>query len=409
MNHMTVDAKPPLNTMWDWLRVTLCGICMGAADILPGISGGTMAFIMGFYEDLLTSIKSLNGRSFMLLLTFQFRQFFRVVGWEFLLALVTGIAISFITLSHIVDYLLGHEVYRVYLYAGFLGLIAASVVFCAKLIEVWKWRHFAALAAGAAIAFTLTDGFLQGPVNEPLYNVSIGHTLDAPKVPLQNYNTTTKMLMNVPETTLSAMLAKEVITSGTPVYSHQQQKMAVAGDYVDGHFHRGIDWWIVCCGAIAISAMLLPGISGSYLLTILGMYPVVIGALADFIHGVKHSYVDSEALLILVSMMMGIVAGALVFSHVVSWLLTRYHNMTVAALTGFMIGAFRSVWPFWSYEYVLNPLKLAKGPLLQPVAMLLPDVDAPLFWIATGFAVAGFALVFVIEYAAKKKKGTEGT
>ena len=105
---VAVEAKPALNTAWDWLRITLCGMCMGAADIVPGISGGTMAFIMGFYEDLLTSIKSLNGRSFMLLLTFQFRQFFRVVGWEFLLALVTGIAISLITLSHVVDYLLGH-------------------------------------------------------------------------------------------------------------------------------------------------------------------------------------------------------------------------------------------------------------------------------------------------------------
>lgn len=333
---LQAQAKPRLRSLWDWGRLVLCGICMGAADIVPGISGGTMAFIMGFYEDLLTSIKSLNTKSFALLFSLKFRQFRDVVAWEFLLALLAGISFSFIVLCHGVSYVLGHEVYRVYLYAAFSGLILASVVFCAKLVKTWEFKHVVALLVGGVIAFIFTD------------------------------TTTTQPTTHYAMTT-------------------------------------GIDWWIVCCGAIAISAMLLPGISGSYLLTVLGTYPIVILALADFVSGLKQWHFDFHAFQILASMAIGIAIGAMLFSRVVTWLLHHYREITIASLTGFMIGAFRSVWPFWSYHYVVNPLRPERGAQLQPLEMLWPDISSLLFWQAIAFAITGFALVFLIEYIAVRK------
>jgi len=306
--------------MFASLRLFFCGLCMGSADLIPGISGGTIAFIMGFYEDLITSLKS-----------------FSVASARFLVPLVCGIATAFILLAEFFHSVLGDPVYRVYLYAAFFGLVVASFIYCAKQLDEWRWKHIAALAVGAVIAHVLT-----------------GTTL--------------------------------------------------APDAVQPHSSLGIDMWLVVCGAIAITAMLLPGISGSYLLTLLGVYAVVISALVDFIEGMKHLTFDQEAFLILFSLFVGIVIGLLLFVRSISYLLKHYHAITIAALVGFMIGSLRSVWPFWSYKYVLDPLKPAKGPRLQPVDIILPDWSTPLVWKAILFAVAGFALVFLIEKLANREK-----
>jgi putative membrane protein len=327
----------------DWVRIALCGMCMGAADIVPGISGGTIAFIIGIYQDLLNSIKSFDIRAFYLLLCLRFREFNSKVSWEFLTALIAGILFSFLTLAQFFNFLLGHEVYRVYLYSAFLGLILASVVFCAKQLNRWNFAHFFALLAGAAVAYVLT-----GTILHPLNSEALFHIPDA-------------------------------------------------------HVKSGFNLWIICCGAIAISAMLLPGISGSYLLTILGAYGMVIQALADFIQGVATFIFDDEAFFILANMLLGIMIGALVFSHVVSWLLRSYHDLSIAALTGFMVGALRSVWPFWSYSYVLLPFKLEKGPQLKIADPILPDFTSVLFFQSIGFAILGFGLVLILERIANRK------
>lgn len=398
------EGKPRLRSAKDWMHIILCGICMGAADIVPGISGGTMAFIMGIYDNLLYSIKSVNSRAFKLLLQFRLKDFFQSISWEFLLGLIGGIAFSFITLARFFDYILGHETYRIFLYSGFIGLIIASIIYCARQLDRWRIKHVCALVAGALIAFFLTGTDLQFKTAQPSYDVYISKSQILSDKPIKNYDAEKQMLLDVPESTLSVMHALNLVSLNTPAYSHEQEKMGVIGQFAKGNPQRGIDWWMVCCGAIAISAMLLPGISGSYLLTILGVYGVIIGALADFVEGMKHLTFDRDAFSILGSVLVGILAGALIFSHVVSWLLNRYRQVTIALLTGFMIGAMRSVWPFWTYEYVLLPLKITKGPQLQVVSSILPPVSSAIFWEAVVFALMGFFLVLSIEYLANRKK-----
>lgn len=333
--------KSLLGSIGKWLRLFFCGLCMGSADLIPGISGGTIAFIMGFYEPLIESLKTVNVGSLKLLATLQFRRFSHVFAWPFLIPLGSGIATAFILLAGLFHQVLGHPVYRVYLYAAFFGLVAASFVFCAKQVRVWNGKKIAVLALGAVIAHLLTS------------------------------------------------------TTLTPEPSNTMQGSLYGG--------WGIDPWLIVCGAIAITAMLLPGISGSYLLTLLGAYPKVIGSLVDFIQAAKAGQFDQEAFFILFSLAIGIVVGLALFVRCISWLLKNQHDLIIAALVGFMIGSMRSVWPFWSYQSVIDPLKPLKGAQLQPLDPLWPDWSSPLVWKALVWAMAGFALVFAIEFIAKGK------
>lgn len=380
-----------------WFYLVMCGICMGTADIVPGISGGTIAFIMGFYVNLLDSLKSIKISS---LFKLQFKEFYQQGAWGYLSAILSGIVLSFILLSHFFNFILGHEVYRVFLYSLFFGLIIGSAFFCVKRISKWQWSHFFIFFVGGALAFALTGTDLQSlSRQEPLFDVEISSTWA--NIPLdkkiQNYDAVNQMLRNVPKSTLSAMFAKGAILSTTKVLSHDAHSYGTVQQFVYPEIPYGIDWWIICCGIIASGAMLLPGISGSYLLSILGMYSVSVGALADFLGGIKNFAFDTEAFMIIVNMLLGIVIGLLGFTRLISWLLKTYHDAAIVLLTGFMIGALRSVWPFWSYAYHLNPLKIEKGPQLQVVDPVLPSSTSFLLGEALLLTIFGFLLIIGIE------------
>lgn len=297
------------------LYLYFCGLCMGAADLVPGISGGTIAFIMGFYYPLLESLKTINSQTGQLLLKGQLKPFFQQIAWKFLLPLGAGIASSFVLLSGFIHFILSHEIYRTYLYAFFTGLVVASTLFCFRQIREWRFSYVAMLLVGAVIAFLFT-----GP------------------------------------------------------------QVATVGMYTSIAF---VDPWLILCGAMAISAMLLPGISGSYLLTLLGIYPAAIGALAHFISSLKAGHFDVVAFSLLLSLFIGIVGGLFSFARVVSWLLRGYPNATLSLLTGFMIGGIRSVWPF----------SAGMGTEMSIHSSL--------------FCVGGFLLVIAVEALARMKNREE--
>jgi putative membrane protein len=391
---MDSSPKKPLkqDSSKELLFILFCGVCMGIADIVPGISGGTIAFIMGFYERLINSIKEINKSTFVKMARGHFKEAFKNISWKFLLVLMIGILLAFITFAPLFDFVLGHEEYRVYLYASFLGLISASVILFSREIKNWQFRHLFAFALGAVTAFVFTGTTFIS--KEVLYDVEIA--LDIKNA--HNYDASKKKLINVPAATLSAMLARHLISADTLVYNRATNHQAPAKQFVSEAARAPIDLWLMVCGALAISAMLLPGISGSYLLNILGVYAVVIGALADFVHGIKSLQFDADAFRILASMALGIVIGGLFFARFISWLFKHYYQVAIAMLCGFMVGAIRSIWPFWSYIYVLLPLKLEKGMQLQVVEPYIPSLDSPLFQIACLFAFGGFGFVFITNY-----------
>lgn len=290
-----------------------------------------MAFILGIYESFLNALQSLKPGS---LFKGRYKQFFSQIEWRFLLPLLSGISFSFLTLSHLIAYLLTHELYRSFLYSIFFGLIIASVICLAKQIGKMQLKDLIALTAGAVLAYMLTQPNLQGTLH---------------------YSTT------------------------------------------NGVFNP----WLILCGALAISAMLLPGISGSYLLMILGVYPLAISSLTIFLGDLKNLSLNAEAAAVLGNLLVGIILGALLFSRVVYWMLKKFPKITFSLLTGFMIGALKTVWPFWSFSKVPNPL--GKGEAFSLANPTLPDLTSAFFWQSLACCLLGFALVMLIDSFGKKK------
>lgn len=369
-----------------------CGLCMGIADLIPGISGGTIAFIMGIYFPLLASLNSFHLHSFRKLFSGQWTQCFENVQWKFLLPLLGGIICSVILFAQLIHHVLMHEVYRVYLYSTFLGLILASFCFCVRQIRQWKGRHVLGLCGGIIVAFFLTGSFLSYSSE----SYAIKRAANEKEVNLINYDSKNGLLGYLSANTLRGMLAKGLIDPDTELYENEGQLLGKVSDFVPSTTFPFLNGWLIFCGSVAICALLLPGISGSYLLSLLGVYPLIIGALADWISQMKEGIFDWDSFQVLSNVGIGIVLGLIIFSRLLNWLLKTFPGLSLAVLSGFMIGALRSVWPFWIYGYVLEPLKPEKGPLLQTIHPIFPN-DINELGINFLFALAGFGLVFLLE------------
>ena len=242
----------------DYIVLGVKGFCMGASDVVPGVSGGTMAFILGIYEELIYAIKSFDMKGLQFLVTLKFRPLLGRISWQFLLAVGIGILAAIFTLSGLLSWLLQNR--PVFIWSFFLGLILASVLSVSRRVEAWRILTWLCLVGG-----TLGSYFLVGlvPVSTP-------------------------------------------------------------NDY----------WFLFLCGAVAICAMILPGISGSYILVLLGKYQYVLDA------------VNHRDFLVLGLVAAGACVGIIVFSRILGWLLKNYHDLMVATLTGLMIGSLRKVWPW---------------------------------------------------------------
>ena len=304
----------------DYIYLFFTGVCMGAADIVPGVSGGTMAFIMGIYEELLDAIKSVNVKLVQLALKFKIKECFAHVPWQFAIVLAAGIFITLIALSTVVDSALQDPTGKVYLYAFFFGLIIASIVTLSMRLK-WRIKEIIGFVAGAVGAWMIVG----------LVPSEMPHT--AP--------------------------------------------------------------YIFFSGMIAIMAMILPGISGSFILLILGQYAFVIGAIKDL---------DIKVFLIFGA---GAAIGLLGFARVLSFLLARFHNVMIAVLIGFMAGSLRKIWPFKdadNTEYIQD----RHGelvPIVEP--NMMPDFGSQQFMVAAGLAVAGVVVILVLETINNKMNGPD--
>lgn len=258
-NSNSETAVRPRRTLRDYAGLTLRGMAMGASDIVPGVSGGTMAFILGIYEELIDSIRAVGQPPFLrALFRLRIKEIFQIINWQFLVAVALGIFLAILTLSRGLEWLLINQ--PVLLWSFFFGLVLASVFTVSKRIPRWTPPLWAALIAAAVGAYVLVG-----------------------LVPTQT-----------PET-----------------------------------------WWfLILSGALAICAMILPGISGAFILVLLGKYQYVLAA------------VNNRDILTLLFVIIGAVIGLVSFAQVLGWLFKHYHNFTVAALTGLMVGSLRKVWPW---------------------------------------------------------------
>ncbi|MFH2142231.1 MAG: DUF368 domain-containing protein [Bacteroidota bacterium] len=299
--------------MKNYFILFLKGIGMGAANVIPGVSGGTIALITGIFEKLIDSIKSFNLTAIKLLFKGKFNDFARHTNLDFLIAVFLGIGVSIISLAKILDYLF--EYYPVYIWSFFFGLILASVYYVGKTITRWKISVIITFIIGVVTAVTIT--FLS-PATEN-----------------------------------------------------------------DSWFY------LFLCGIVAICSMILPGLSGSFVLVLLGNYELVmIDAVSEF------------NFKILLPVVLGAGFGLLAFSYFLSWLLKKYKDQTIALLTGFILGSLGIIWP-WKNEITQN-----FGDKIKVVGyeQCLPDNFDMQVVIAILMAVIGYILIWLLEKMAKTKK-----
>ena len=291
-----------------YLTVGVKGACMGAADVIPGVSGGTIAFIMGIYDEFVGSIARIDATAVKMLFTGRIRDFWKHINGTFLVSLVLGIGVSVVALAGLMQTLLSN--FPIQTWAFFFGLIVASSIFILRGISGWKAGDLGFLALG--------------------------------------------LVLGVVVCTLSPTQTPDAL------------------------------WFIFLSGALAICAMILPGISGSFILLILGKYQFIMGCISDLVVGVDFE----RNLLILGVFMVGAVVGILGFSKFLHWLLARWHRTTLIVLAGFIIGSLVKVWP-WSNPEAMEQVSRCGG-YLWGWALL--------------FAVIGFSLVTVIEIVGRQRK-----
>ncbi len=298
-----------------YLALFWTGVAMGAADVVPGVSGGTIAFISGIYERLLSAIGSFDSQAARLLMQRRFKACWRHVDGGFLLVLFSGILLSIVTFARLLTYLLAHRPLLVW--GFFFGLIAASIIFIWRRIKQRDLVCWLLLLMGAAV----------------------------------------------------------VVASA---FAPQARLVTEAGPH---------SLYIFGAGVLAICAMILPGISGSFVLLLLGMYPVILEAVVEPRLGVLAIFAA------------GNVVGLLSFSRLLSWLLRRYHNATLATLTGFLTGSLAVVWP---WRQVLQSSAAGGEPAvrlkLYMPADYLQAVGDPQSAVVLVLMAVGLILVLALEY-----------
>jgi len=296
------------------------GIAIGVANIIPGVSGGTIALITGIFERLINAIKAFDITAARLLFTGKWKAFARKTDFYFLLTLFVGIALAIISLARVFDYLFRD--YPVYIWSYFFGLVLASIYFVAKTIERWNFVVILLFVIGTAFAIFVS---LINPAAE------------------------------------------------------------------NSNF-----WYLFLSGIVAICSMILPGLSGSFVLILMGNYELV-----------AIQAINNRELSILFPVALGAIIGLIAFSHLLSWVFKKYKNQTIAILTGFILGSLSVLWPWKTAEYLKNSageLVMKHGKeVVARYASVLPEYYDKVFWMAVFIMILGILSITVIELLAGKE------
>ncbi len=293
--------------------ITLKGMAMGIAELVPGVSGGTIAFVAGIYEEFITSINNVNLSTFQALKKEGFKAFWTKLNGTFLFALLAGMAISILSFSKIISWLLENQPIPVWSF--FFGLVLASVIFVGKAIKKWNFLSIALFALGTVAAYYITT------------------------------------------------LPPSANTDSLP--------------------------FLFLSGAVAICAMVLPGISGSFILVLLGSYKTILDA------------VNEKDLKVIITVGLGTIFGILSFARLLKWMFANHKDITLAVLTGFILGSLNKIWP---WKKILETIRIGKKEIIidENISPFAFEGDNQLVF-AIIAAILGFSLIFILEKVASKE------
>lgn len=292
-------------------------MAMGIAEVIPGVSGGTIAFITGIYEELIRTIKRVLGPDWIQAWRKEgLPGAWRTANGTFLLFLLAGMAVGVVFGVLVVSHIL--ETYPVLLWAFFFGLIIASAIYIGRQVGHWGTGQVISLIAAAGVAYWIT-------IASP--------------------------------------------SQGT-----------------------GALWFVFISGMIAISALILPGISGSFILLLMGMYTIIIPSMKEVL-----ATQDGQSFIVLVVFGLGCLLGLATFSRLLSWTFKRYHDTTMAVLTGFMIGSLNKIWPWRNVLSYRTDSSGEQVPFLERSVLPGEFNGEPMVWPALALMVAGFIVVFALD------------
>ncbi|RKS53455.1 putative membrane protein [Gillisia mitskevichiae] len=331
-------------TFSDKVFLVLKGLAMGAANKVPGVSGGVVAFVAGFYEEFIYSLQKINFKAFKLLINGRFRSLFQYVNGKFLGLLILGMVISYFSISQLLDYLIVH--FELYVWASFFGMIIGSIYYISKDFKSWSNRSITFMMMGIVAGIAIS--FLE-PARE-------------------NDNL----------------------------------------------------WFVFICGIIGVSGMTLPGLSGSFILILLGNYVLLlvdsVNALFDTIKDVllmDFSFVDNSERLrllqVLVVFSLGSLAGLVSLSHLLGFVLKRYKKETYSVIIGFITGSLGVVWPWKEKIYKLNAegnftLDVHGNKVLDNYDRYIPTFAVSETWFAILFILFGIFIVLGLGWYEKRNK-----
>ena len=289
------------------------GMAMGAANVIPGVSGGTIALITGIYERLINAIKSFNPTALKLLIKFRWCEFAQHTDLAFVIPVGLGLVAAILSLAKLFAFLFRH--YPVFIWAYFFGLVLASVYFVGKTVKRWYWATYLSFTIGTLIAIAVT-------------------------------------------------VLHPAVENDNP-------------------------WYLFINGIIAIVSMILPGLSGSFVLILLGNYQLVA------IDGINHFNLK-----VLLPFAAGAIVGLIGFSHILSWLFKRYRNQTIALLTGFILGSLSILWPWKKVVYLQHKGEIIYKhgkPVVSYYEKILPEHFDGNFWLAILLVILGIISIVWIE------------
>jgi len=305
--------------MKEYFALFIKGAGMGAANVVPGVSGGTIALITGIFHKLIDSIKAFDLCALQLLLKGKFKSLARHINLDFLLAVFAGVAVSILSVAKLFAYLF--ENYPIYIWAFFFGLILASIFFVGKTIKKWDVSVMISLTIGTAIAVAIS-------------------------------------------------LLKPASENSSFIY-------------------------LIICGIVGACSMILPGLSGSFVLILMGNYQLIM-----------IESVNNLNIIVLLPVVLGAGLGLIVFSHFLSWIFKKFENQTIALLTGFILGSLGMIWPWKTPHYVMDTygMPLLKGGkrIVERYQWNLPDQLDSEFLFALFFIILGILLIWITETLASK-------
>lgn len=333
-------------TITDKIFLVIKGLCMGAANKVPGVSGGIVAYVGGFYEEFIYSLQKINGKAFQLLVRGRFKSFYRYINGSFLTLLLFGMLVSYFSVSKVLDYFLVHN--ELYVWSAFFGMILGSIYYIGKDFDHWTKRTVPAIFIGLAVGIAIS--FLN-PAR-------------------QNDNL----------------------------------------------------FFIFLCGMISVSGMTLPGLSGSFILILLGNYVLL---LVDSVNGLYDTFSELiqgdfsfiynterlDILTILAVFTLGSATGLVSLSHILSYVLKRHKHTTTAVILGFITGSLGVVWPWKRTMYKLGSegttLVDSNGKrIIVNYERFFPNFELPETWWALFFVLFGMSILLVLDWYGKNRKKT---